>query len=116
MVGEDAAEVPAGVRGPLLGVFDEAAWPPNHIELPDEWTLIVFTDGIIEGRAVEGSDEGERLGPRASHGWPPSSRRMPRISPRLADDLIAAAEQANGEPLHDDVALVILSASTRWTR
>ena len=116
LVGSDVAEVPAEERGPLLGVFDQAAWPPNNIELPDEWTLIVFTDGIIEGRGGAGTDDGERLGTAGMARVVAESSADAKDLAGLADSLIAAAERANGEPLHDDVALVILSASTRWNQ
>jgi serine phosphatase RsbU (regulator of sigma subunit) len=59
LVGTEAAEVPTGPHGPLLGVFDRATWPPNHVALVEGWTLVVFTDGIIEGR---NGTNGERLG------------------------------------------------------
>ena len=32
----------------------------------------------------------------------------------LADELIRATEATNGEPLADDVALLLLSTSTHW--
>jgi hypothetical protein len=35
---------------------------------------------------------------------------------QLAESLVVAAESANGEPLADDVAILIVSASGRWRR
>jgi serine phosphatase RsbU (regulator of sigma subunit) len=113
LVGSEAIEVPADVRGPVLGVFDQATWPPTCVDLPDDWTLVVFTDGIIEGRGGEGGGRFEATGIARVAG---ESSRDARDLGELADTLIAAAELANGEPLKDDVALVILSTSARWHR
>jgi serine phosphatase RsbU (regulator of sigma subunit) len=113
-VGSDVVEVPAdAARGPLLGVFDEAKWPPNYVELDDEWTMAIFTDGIIEGREGCGGDRFESAG--IARAMAESSAGASDLA-ELADALLSAAERANGEPLSDDVALIILSTSTRWNR
>jgi serine phosphatase RsbU (regulator of sigma subunit) len=113
LVRDDVEELKVDARGPLLGVFDEPKWPANHVHLGDEWTLVVFTDGIIEGRASHGEDRFEttglaRLVAEASAGSSDLET--------LADRMIAGAEEANGEPLCDDVALLMLSTSSRWMR
>jgi len=104
---DDVLDVPPAGRGPLLGVFDHAHWPSTEIDLGTDWTLVVFTDGIIEGHAEDGSERFDSVALARAAGA--SGRgRTPR---ELADVLMEAAEAANGEPLKDDVALVILSAS-----
>ncbi len=102
---DDTLDVPPGRRGPLLGVFDSPTWPSLDVDLGDEWTLVVFTDGIVEGHDSDGSERFDSTGlARAAVDFGPTN------SPRqLAEALVAAAERANGEPLTDDVALVILS-------
>ena len=102
---DDVLHVPDAGRGPLLGVFDEAQWPSTEIELGPTWTMVVFTDGIIEGHAGDGTErfDSSRLAAAAAEAGP---RQSPR---ELAETLVGAAESANGEPLKDDVALVILS-------
>jgi serine phosphatase RsbU (regulator of sigma subunit) len=109
---EDILAIPQGQRGPLLGVFDEARWPPIEIELGSSWTLVVFTDGIIEGHAGDGTEQFDStmLARVAAAAGPTQSPR------ELADTLVEAAEKANGEPLKDDVALVILAASPLGSR
>jgi serine phosphatase RsbU (regulator of sigma subunit) len=113
MCGTDVTELEADARGPLLGVFDEPKWPANHIELGQDWTLVVFTDGIIEGHAAGGEDRFETTGLARL-----AVQSMGEIDDleSMADRLIAGAEQANGEPLCDDVALLLLSTSPHWTR
>lgn len=104
---EDVLAVPDGARGPLLGVFDDARWPSIEIELGPTWTLVVFTDGIVEGHGSDGTerfDSTDLARVAAGHGSDSSPRE-------LADALVEAAEAANGEPLKDDVALVIIASS-----
>jgi serine phosphatase RsbU (regulator of sigma subunit) len=113
LIGSDVVEVPAGGRGPLLGVFNEAKWPSNYIELDDQWTLIIFTDGIIEGRNGESGERFETTGLArvAAEG----AREESNLD-ALALSLLSGAEFANGEPLSDDVAMLAISTSTRWVR
>jgi serine phosphatase RsbU (regulator of sigma subunit) len=108
----DVLDVPDSQRGPLLGVFDEARWPPTDIELGPDWTMVVYTDGIVEGHDDAGNErfDSARLAQVAAEAGPVQSPRQ------LADTLVDAAEEANGEPLKDDVALVILSAASPATR
>jgi len=109
---DDVLTIPEGRRGPLLGVFENAQWPPVEIALGAAWTLVVFTDGIIEGHADDGSErfDSTMLARVAAEAGPTQSPR------ELADTLVEAAKDANGEPLKDDVALVILAASPRGSR
>lgn len=96
--------------GPLLGLLDDATWPSFSLELGPEWGLIVYTDGVIEGRTGDGG----RL----------DASGLTRIAidalvdqltlGQLADDLLAGAEAANNGPLADDVALFLLAAGPRW--
>ena len=37
-----------------LGVGDGASWTPLEVELPKKWALLLYTDGLIEGRQVSG--------------------------------------------------------------
>ena len=109
---DNAFEIPVESRGPLLGLFADSKWRANQVHLGAEWTLVIFTDGILEGH----NDKGDRfetteLARRALQ----SLARVDDIE-ALADDLILSAEEANGEPLCDDVALLVLSTSTRWSR
>jgi serine phosphatase RsbU (regulator of sigma subunit) len=109
---EDILAIPEGQRGPLLGVFEDARWPPVEITLGSTWTLVVYTDGIIEGHAGDGTErfDSAMLARVAAEAGPTQSPR------ELADTLVEAAEKANGEPLKDDVALVILAASPPGSR
>ena len=125
-------ELASDARGPLLGVFDDSKWPANRVDLGPEWTLVLFTDGIVEGRAgVGGGDgggegEGDGVGDGVGDGGDERFKTsgLARLALQafgetrdleiLADQLISGAEQANGAPLRDDVALLLLSTSTHW--
>lgn len=102
------SEVRAAARGPLLGVFDDATWAANAVELPDEWTLVAFTDGIIDGRAGE---SGGRLETKGLVDLVTEALHQAADLGSLGDLLIAGAEAANGAPLQDDVAIILLSTA-----
>jgi serine phosphatase RsbU (regulator of sigma subunit) len=110
--GGKAFELHVEARGPVLGLFEDSKWPSNQVELGAEWTLVVFTDGIIEGRDGKGDRfEAAGLARLALQ----SMEHVDNLE-SLADELILATEEANGEPLRDDVALLLLSTSTHWSR
>jgi len=81
----------------------------EHAELPAGWTVLLYSDGLIEGRVGAGA---ERLGEdglahvlseriAAQPGW----REEPRD---LLEGLTARAEELNGGALGDDVALLLV--------
>ena len=76
--------------------------------------LVLFTDGIIEGRA--GLGEVERFRTTGLARLARLALTETRDLESLADQLILGAEHANGAPLRDDVALLLLSTSTHWSR
>jgi sigma-B regulation protein RsbU (phosphoserine phosphatase) len=45
--------------GPILGAFEDAAFPEETIHLSDRDTLVFFTDGVIEARNPQGEEFGE---------------------------------------------------------
>jgi serine phosphatase RsbU (regulator of sigma subunit) len=103
-------DVPAGA--PPLGILEQSEWPAQRQALEPPWSLLLYTDGLIEGRIGAGH---ERLGEQrlvemverhvgASAGWAEDG-------PGLLGRLIAEVEQLNGEPLTDDLAVLLLSSS-----
>jgi serine phosphatase RsbU (regulator of sigma subunit) len=98
-------EVDVAERGPILGLTDLSSWPVQHVELGDDWKLLVFTDGIIEGRTPDG-------GRLDSDGFVRLALEAVLTADDLgvfADELVTAAEHANGGPLRDDLALFLLA-------
>ncbi|MGK2937774.1 MAG: PP2C family protein-serine/threonine phosphatase [Solirubrobacteraceae bacterium] len=95
--------------GPPLGVVPGVPQQPTQADLPDAWSLLLYTDGLIEGHA----DGGEtRLG----------EDRFVRVLADLYADtgddgllarMIARVEAHNGGPLTDDVAALLVGVDAR---
>lgn len=92
VVANDKRGLPLGIPG--------GTWGEHHLELPETWELLVYTDGLIEGRGRDG----ELLG-------------LDGLCELLAgaeagldgDALVAQVENLNGGPIVDDVALGALT-------
>jgi serine phosphatase RsbU (regulator of sigma subunit) len=93
-------------RGPVLGVFERGSW--NSAPLPDlPEGLLLYTDGLVEGRAEPGS--GERWGTERMRETLAGERRQGHGRAELPLRLIRAATEAHGDELPDDVAILIVS-------
>lgn len=94
--------------GAGLGIGDEQ-WRAEQVRLPAEWTILLYTDGIIEGRIGSGSERLGEEGLRRLIAERTAQRPSWRDRPdRLLDELIADAERLNGEALSDDVAMLLV--------
>jgi serine phosphatase RsbU (regulator of sigma subunit) len=108
--GEAGRLLPMDHLGVPLGLLTDASWEPVDVELRPGWSLLLYTDGVFEGK-VKGQPD--RLGHEkmaellmADLRADPSWRRRPGY---VLDKLIAAVEELNEGPLDDDVALALLS-------
>jgi serine phosphatase RsbU (regulator of sigma subunit) len=107
LAGGTVAALDPAPPGPPLGVLDEAVWPSFEVALPSAWSLLLHTDGVTEGRVGGGS---ERLGDAglgeivaaAQAGSDPEPGELIRLVVERAEDL-------NGGPLTDDVAVVLIA-------
>ncbi|MGW4487676.1 PP2C family protein-serine/threonine phosphatase [Amycolatopsis sp. NPDC004368] len=101
--------LPGDKLGVPLGVVPDARWDPLEVALEPGWSLVLYTDGIFEGRVGRGS---ERLG----------HEEMARLLVDLLreagthhdqgvvlDRLITRVEELNAGPLDDDVALTMVT-------
>ncbi|PVY97735.1 PP2C family protein-serine/threonine phosphatase [Actinomycetospora cinnamomea] len=52
--GDDTRMLSDARLGMPLGVGAGSAWAPLEVELPPKWTLLLYTDGLIEGRQPAG--------------------------------------------------------------
>ncbi|GGV48204.1 PP2C family protein-serine/threonine phosphatase [Streptomyces griseoflavus] len=103
--GTPARLLPYDNNGPALGLLPHARWPRTQVELGAEWSLMLYTDGLIEGRV---GDTGERLG---QEGMVEMIRRQ--LSAGLSgEELLRTAvnevRDLNGGELTDDVAVLLL--------
>jgi PAS domain S-box-containing protein len=105
-------EVMTAPAGPALGIHEDG-YPREAgvVEVGDAWTLLCYTDGLVEGLAAPGSVErfgidriveevARLLGAQTELG-------------ELLDDVLAVVHTANGGDLSDDVAIVCLSRCPR---
>ncbi|MEV6027667.1 fused response regulator/phosphatase [Streptomyces sp. NPDC052036] len=104
--GTPTAELlPYDNNGPALGLLPRARWPRTQVELGPAWSLMLYTDGLIEGHVGEGR---ERLG---QDGMVELVRR--RLAEGLAGEALLRAtvsevRDLNGGELTDDLAVVLL--------
>jgi serine phosphatase RsbU (regulator of sigma subunit) len=107
-------ELPTMSAAPL-GLSDVRDWPGTQVELEGSWSILLYTDGLIEGRIGRGS---ERLGseglmdlirdvlPAASlDGHKPADGQ-------LLDQVIERVRDLNGKDLDDDLAILSLGFSS----
>jgi serine phosphatase RsbU (regulator of sigma subunit) len=87
-------------------------WQAEPVALPNAWTLLLYTDGIVEGRIGAGS---ERLGVdglcrllSAQLSARPAWREHAH---ELLAGLLAETEAMNAGPLGDDVALLLVGSA-----
>ncbi|MEU8517383.1 SpoIIE family protein phosphatase [Kitasatospora sp. NPDC048722] len=101
--------LPSDLAGPALGLLPcddgEAAWPAHEIELRPGWRLLLYTDGLIEGRVGAGS---RRLGQDGLADLVGDHQSAGLTRGRLVDSAIAEVEELNGGALTDDVAVLLL--------
>ena len=101
---------PTAVRtppGPPLGIVPGLTWSTTEVALPNPWSLLLFTDGVIEGRAGPGVPD--RLG---IDGLVERLRADPPVREEWEQGLegtLRWVEEQHGGPLADDVALVVLA-------
>jgi serine phosphatase RsbU (regulator of sigma subunit) len=96
---------------PPLGLSPVRDWPGTPVRLDGSWSVLLYTDGLIEGRIGKGS---ERLGSEGlmelikqvqpSAGTPPADGW-------LLDRVIEHVQELNGGDLDDDLAILALGYS-----
>ncbi|MEH6375587.1 SpoIIE family protein phosphatase [Streptomyces sp. KLMMK] len=96
--------------GPALGLLRRARWPRRQVELGGLWSLLMYTDGLIEGRVGAGTrrlgQEGmiELIGRRLAEGL---------RGQELLDAAVAEVQDLNGGELTDDLAVLLLDRGGR---
>lgn len=96
-------------HGPVLGVFEDAQRPASRFPLTgSDWALLLYTDGLIEGRA--GADD-RRMDITGLHTLIAKAQAEQITHDRLPGWLAQQAEQANEGPLADDVAMLLLTTA-----
>jgi serine phosphatase RsbU (regulator of sigma subunit) len=99
-------ELVEGPAGPAVGLESGMSWPEQELPLPPDAGLVLFTDGLFEGRVGPGS---QRLG---EEGLLAMARDLAAAPPSVFVDNLLDTTEAAAAPyggLADDVALVHLS-------
>ena len=103
------AELPTLSAAPL-GLSEVRDWPATHVRLDGSWSILLYTDGLIEGRIGKGS---ERLG---SEGLMDLIREslgsLDGPGEELLDEVIDRVRELNGGDLDDDLAALALGFSS----
>ncbi|MFF1477079.1 PP2C family protein-serine/threonine phosphatase [Streptomyces sp. NPDC058301] len=91
--------------GPALGLLPQTRWPRRRVELGEAWSLLMYTDGLIEGHTGVGN---QRLG---QEGMTDMVNRLLTTGLRgesLLEAAVTEARELNGGELTDDVAVLLL--------
>jgi serine phosphatase RsbU (regulator of sigma subunit) len=95
------------------GIEPATDWPSAQVNLGQSWSVLIYTDGLIEGKTGSGA---ERLGSdglirliekeraQGATEGPPGLRDK-----RMIDAVIAMARELNGGDLDDDLAVLAVS-------
>jgi serine phosphatase RsbU (regulator of sigma subunit) len=108
VIGSEIREA-TGQIGPPLAVSPASSWVLNRTPLEPDSSVLLYTDGVIEGRREPRSSarygvEGLLDAIARVRSEPPSERYLHAI--------VEAAARANGGPLADDVALLAATLIT----
>jgi serine phosphatase RsbU (regulator of sigma subunit) len=101
-------ELPICPAAPL-GLSEARDWPGVPIRLDGSWSVLLYTDGLIEGRIGKGS---ERLGSDGLMGLITTALGSSgEPGEELLDDVIGRVRELNGGDLDDDLAALVLGFS-----
>ena len=98
---------------PPPGLNGRGSWPGREVVLGDRWSLLFYTDGLIEGRIARSPF---RLGTEGLIGLMRDALGAPPFDPAraasaLLDHLIDQVRDLNSGDLNDDIAILALSCS-----
>jgi serine phosphatase RsbU (regulator of sigma subunit) len=98
------------------GIAHATEWPSAEIDLGPSWSVLMYTDGLIEGKIGSGA---ERLGSDGLIRLIEKERAEADVDDRgdqlangqLIDSIIKRARELNGGDLDDDLAVLVLSCA-----
>src|SRR6266567_5307361 len=102
-------ELPTQFAAPL-GLSEARDWPGTQIRLDGSWSILLYTDGLIEGRIGKGP---ERLGSEGLMDLIRDALGGPgQPGEELLDQVIDRVRELNGGDLDDDLAVLALGFSS----
>jgi serine phosphatase RsbU (regulator of sigma subunit) len=114
LLGDAVERLPEHTRGPLLGIVNQPKWPSLHFDLPEHWSIMLYTDGLIEG--LDAPAEGprrQRVGEQGVLDILADGLATGTRGSELIQATIAEVEARNGGPLTDDVAVCLVEGHWR---
>ncbi|MGH3301439.1 MAG: PP2C family protein-serine/threonine phosphatase [Streptosporangiaceae bacterium] len=98
------------------GITRVTDWPSAPVALGDSWSVLMYTDGLVEGKVGPGperlgSDGLVRLIEKERRKDPADQKPGPLAFERLVDATVSHARQLNGGDLDDDLAVLLLSCT-----
>ncbi|WP_237047623.1 PP2C family protein-serine/threonine phosphatase [Lentzea guizhouensis] len=103
VVGEQIVDLPQSKIGVPLGVLPDYAWTGVDVPLQPGWSLVCYTDGLIEGRVPDDTD---RLG--VERLCEIVQDQLQHDTTGWLDPVIAEVTRLNGGELDDDMAVLLL--------
>lgn len=110
-------ELSAAQRGRALGIPVEGGWAAHTVELPEVWTAVLYTDGLVEAAVGVDPQETPVLAPSA-HGRMPRlgarglrsvvEREMDQGTDEVVTRVLRRVRELHGGPLVDDAALLFV--------
>lgn len=95
-----------GSTGAALGIIDEESWAVHRAGLAPGWSVMLFTDGLIEGRIGMGS---RRLGEDGLAKLLEARLSAGSRGAELLGEVVTEVERLNGDALADDLAVLLLT-------
>ncbi|MDN3296188.1 SpoIIE family protein phosphatase [Streptomyces ficellus] len=105
--GRAAQLLPYEDGGPALGLLPRARWPRRQVELGGSWSLMMYTDGLIEGRSA--GPGSPRLGQDGMVEMVNRQLAQGLGGEELLEAAVAEVRELNGGELTDDVAVLLLA-------
>jgi serine phosphatase RsbU (regulator of sigma subunit) len=99
--------LPVEATGIALGVDDGSTWTGVDVEVRPDTSLLMFTDGLIEGYADD--DHSARLGDEGMHELLSARLAAGARGRDLVEGLLQDVRDRNGGDLTDDVAILLVS-------
>ncbi|MFI0780852.1 PP2C family protein-serine/threonine phosphatase [Streptomyces sp. NPDC021212] len=97
--------LPTDENGPALGLLPNARWPRRQVDLGGAWSLMMYTDGLIEGRVGAGV---QRLGQEGMVEIVARQMATGLRGEELLDATVTEVRALNGGELTDDLAVLLL--------